>query len=44
MTQTKQQFSSFEEYLDYNDGTDKVYELFGGNSDGSIFSDPHLHV
>jgi Uma2 family endonuclease len=30
MTQTKQRFSSFEEYLDYNDETDNVYELFNG--------------
>jgi Uma2 family endonuclease len=30
MTQTKQRFSSFEEYLDYDDGTDNVYELFNG--------------
>ncbi|PSB21864.1 Uma2 family endonuclease [Phormidesmis priestleyi ULC007] len=30
MTQTKQRFSSFEEYLDDDDGTDNVYELFNG--------------
>lgn len=30
MTQTKQRFSSFEEYLDYDNGTDNVYELFNG--------------
>ncbi len=30
MTQTKQRFCSFEEYLDYDDGTDNVYELFNG--------------
>ncbi len=30
MTQAKQRFSSFEEYLSYDDGTDKLYELFNG--------------
>jgi len=30
MTQTKQRFSSFEEYLDYDDGTENVCELFNG--------------
>ncbi|QIR39471.1 Uma2 family endonuclease [Tolypothrix sp. PCC 7910] len=30
MTQAKQQFQSFEEYLTYDDGTEKLYELFNG--------------
>ncbi len=30
MTQTKQRFSTFEEYLDYDNGTENVYELFNG--------------
>ncbi|WP_416674443.1 Uma2 family endonuclease [Egbenema bharatensis] len=30
MTQAKQQFQSFEEYLSYEDGTDRLYELFNG--------------
>jgi Uma2 family endonuclease len=30
MTQAKTKFSSFEEYLAYNDGTDNLYELFDG--------------
>ncbi|BAY32723.1 hypothetical protein NIES2107_46130 [Nostoc carneum NIES-2107] len=30
MTQAKQQFQSFEEYLSYDDGTEKLYELFNG--------------
>ncbi len=30
MTQAKPRFSTFEEYLSYNDGTDKLYELFNG--------------
>ncbi len=30
MTQAKQRFQSFEEYLSYDDGTEKLYELFNG--------------
>lgn len=30
MTQTKQRFLSFDEYLSYDDGTDNLYELFNG--------------
>ncbi|MBD2019944.1 Uma2 family endonuclease [Leptolyngbya sp. FACHB-36] len=30
MTQAKQRFLSFEEYLSYDDGTDNLYELFNG--------------
>lgn len=30
MTQAKQRFSSFEEYLSFDDGTDCLYELFNG--------------
>lgn len=30
MTQARQRFQSFEEYLSYNDGTEKLYELFNG--------------
>ena len=30
MLQVKPQFQSFEEYLSYDDGTDKLYELFNG--------------
>jgi Uma2 family endonuclease len=30
MTQAKQRFLSFEEYLSYDDGTDTLYELFNG--------------
>lgn len=30
MTQAKPRFSSFEEYLDYDDGTDNCYELIDG--------------
>lgn len=30
MTQTKRRFATFEEYLSYDDGTDKFYELFNG--------------
>ncbi|MEA5550557.1 Uma2 family endonuclease [Anabaena cylindrica UHCC 0172] len=30
MVQTKHRFASFEEYLSYDDGTDKLYELFNG--------------
>ena len=30
MTQAKQRFQSFEEYLSYDDGTDNLYELFNG--------------
>jgi Uma2 family endonuclease len=30
MTQAKPKFSTFEEYLSYDDGTDKRYELFNG--------------
>ena len=30
MVYTKQRFLSFEEYLDYDDGIDKLYELFNG--------------
>ncbi|UIE36883.1 Uma2 family endonuclease [Leptodesmis sichuanensis] len=30
MTQAKQRFLSFEEYLSYDDGTDHLYELFNG--------------
>jgi len=30
MTQTKQRFQSFEEYLSYEDGTENLYELFNG--------------
>ncbi|AUT03175.1 hypothetical protein CLI64_23725 [Nostoc sp. CENA543] len=30
MLQIKHQFQSFEEYLSYDDGTDKLYELFNG--------------
>jgi Uma2 family endonuclease len=30
MTQAKPRFSNFEEYLSYDDGTDKLYELFNG--------------
>lgn len=30
MTQAKQRFSSFEEYLAFDDGTDYFYELFNG--------------
>ena len=30
MIQVKPRFQSFEEYLLYNDGTDKLYELFNG--------------
>lgn len=30
MLQVKPRFQSFEEYLSYNDGTDKLYELFNG--------------
>ncbi|MEJ1934539.1 Uma2 family endonuclease, partial [Nostoc sp. NIES-2111] len=28
MLQVKPRFQSFEEYLSYDDGTDKLYELF----------------
>ncbi len=37
MTQTKQRFSSFEEYLDYDNGTDNVYELFNLSLKSSKF-------
>lgn len=30
MVQLKQRFHSFEDYLAYNDGSDKLYELFNG--------------
>lgn len=30
MIQLKQRFQSFEEYLSYDDGTEKLYELFNG--------------
>jgi Uma2 family endonuclease len=30
MLQIKQRFQSFEEYLSYDDGTDRLYELFNG--------------
>jgi hypothetical protein len=30
MAQAQQQFSNFEEYLDYDDGTDNLCELFNG--------------
>jgi Uma2 family endonuclease len=30
MVQSKQRFSTFEDYLSYNDGTDRLYELFNG--------------
>lgn len=30
MTQAKPKFSTFEEYLSYDDGTDQLYELFHG--------------
>ena len=30
MLRVKHQFQSFEEYLSYDDGTDKLYELFNG--------------
>ena len=30
MVQVKPRFQSFEEYLSYDDGTDKLYELFNG--------------
>jgi Uma2 family endonuclease len=30
MTQAKPRFSNFEEYLSYDDGTDKRYELLNG--------------
>lgn len=30
MTQAKPRFPTFEEYLSYDDGTDKLYELFNG--------------
>ena len=30
MVQIKHQFQTFEEYLSYDDGTDKLYELFNG--------------
>ncbi len=30
MIQVKPRFQSFEEYLNYDDGTDKLYELFNG--------------
>jgi Uma2 family endonuclease len=30
MLQTKPRFQSFEEYLEYDDGTDCLYELFNG--------------
>lgn len=30
MLQIKQRFQSFEEYLSYDDGSDKLYELFNG--------------
>lgn len=30
MTQTQLRFSSFDEYLSYDDGTDKLYELYNG--------------
>ncbi len=30
MTQAKQRFLSFEEYLSYDDGTENLYELFNG--------------
>lgn len=30
MTQAKPRFSTFEEYLSYDDGQDKLYELFNG--------------
>ncbi len=30
MTQAKQRFLSFDEYLSYDDGTDNLYELFNG--------------
>ena len=30
MIQVKHQFQSFEEYLNYDDGTDNLYELFNG--------------
>jgi Uma2 family endonuclease len=30
MVQTKQRFASFEEYLSYDDGSDKLYELYNG--------------
>ena len=30
MIQVKTRFQSFEEYLAYDDGTDKLYELFNG--------------
>jgi Uma2 family endonuclease len=30
MTQAKQRFNNFDEYLTYDDGTDNLYELFNG--------------
>lgn len=30
MTQAQLRFSSFDDYLSYNDGTDKLYELYNG--------------
>jgi hypothetical protein len=30
MLQVKPRFQSFEEYLAYDDGSDKLYELFNG--------------
>jgi Uma2 family endonuclease len=30
MVQTKQRFASFEEYLNYDDGSDQLYELYNG--------------
>ena len=30
MIQVKPRFQSFEEYLAYDDGSDKLYELFNG--------------
>jgi len=30
MISTKPRFESFEEYLDYDDGTENLYELFNG--------------
>lgn len=53
MTQAKPRFSTFEEYLSYDDGTDKLYELFSrelielppeSGQNSRILSFLHLHL
>ncbi|MBD2500075.1 Uma2 family endonuclease [Anabaena azotica] len=43
MLQVKHRFQTFEEYLSYDDGTDKLYELFNGELI-EIFPEPGTNV